>query len=507
MPAQTTNTLEAKAPWTPIPGSSQKLALDSRCDITLYHGARGPGKTDVQLQKFSSLVGKGYGRFWRGVIFDREYKMLNDIVSKSKRWFSGYNDGAQFLSSTSDYLWRWPDGEELLFRAAAKIADYDNYHGQEFPFIGWNELCKYPTPDLFDMMMSCNRSSFTPAKDNPDLPPIPLWTFATTNPYGSGHTWVKRRFIDPAPSGRVVRISTKVFNPQTQAEEIIVKSQVAIFGSYRENIYLDPKYVATLENEKDPNRRKAWLEGDWNVTAGGALDDIWRNDVHVLPRFVVPEGWRLDRSFDWGSSHPASCIWWAEADGTEAELPDGTKFCPKAGTLIAVSELYVHDADKINTGLKWSATKVAQAIRDHEQAMMIAGFFKRQPYPGPADNQVRNVIMSDIDTIEVQMGKVGVRWTESDKSPGSRINGLQLVRDRLQASVDFAETGEAVAPGLYVMDNCRNVIATVPILPRDEVRIDDVDTEAEDHLYDCIRYRVLAGANRYVTAFHFKFPT
>ena len=50
-------------------------------------------------------------------------------------------------------------------------------------------------------------------------------------------------------------------------------------------------------------------------------------------------------------------------------------------------------------------------------------------------------------------------------------------------------------------------IATVPLLPRDPDRPDDVDTEAEDHLYDCVRYRVLAAGNRYASNIKFFFPT
>src|SRR5690349_8624142 len=96
--------------WQPLAGTSQEIALDSRCDETLYWGSRGPGKTDTQLMRFRRRVGLGYGRFWRGVIFDREYKNLDDIVSKSKRWFPQFDDGAQFRQSTADYKWVWPTG-------------------------------------------------------------------------------------------------------------------------------------------------------------------------------------------------------------------------------------------------------------------------------------------------------------------------------------------------------------------------------------------------------------
>ena len=85
------------------------------------------------------------------------------------------------------------------------------------------------------------------------------------------------------------------------------------------------------------------------------------------------------------------------------------------------------------------------------------------------------------------MAKAGVRWTPADKKPGSRKNGWELIRVRLEAVV----TGED-RPGMYVMDNCRDFLRTVPPIARDQRDPDDVDTEAEDHIADEVRYRCLA---------------
>lgn len=509
--------------WRPLPGS-QTIALDSRCHHTLYEGARGPGKTVTQLMRFFRNVGRGYGQYWRGVIFDLEFDHLAGLVAESKKWFGKFGDGAKFLESASAYKWVWPTGEELLFRHVKKLSDYEGFHGHEYPFLGWNELTKHATGDLYDKFMSVNRSSFDPERDTPrdpktgayltpnglPLPPIPLEVFSTTNPNGPGHNWVKKRFITIAPRGKVVRTEVEIFNPQTQKNDLVVKTQIAIFGSYRENKYLPPDYVAELESIKDPNLRKAWLYGDWDVTAGGAIDDLWQSRVHVVPRFVVPASWRIDRSYDDGSSHPFSVGWWAEADGTEATivLSDGTEysFCPQPGSLVQIFEWYGCAKDgrgeyMPNKGLKMSASKVAEGIIDREISMMANGWISSQPWPGPADNRIRQVIDDELDTTEKLMSKKGVRWIESDKSPGSRIIGLQLLRDRLEAAI----TGEG--PAIYWMDNCVASIEILPTLPRDQVKIDDVDTTAEDHCYDMTRYRCLKGGARHATKFKLVLPT
>lgn len=521
--------------WHYHEGTSQEFALSILANDILYCGTRGPGKTDTQLMRFRRNVGRGYGSFWRGIIFDREYKNLDDLVIKSKRWFLPLQDGCQWLASNSDYKWRWPTGEELLFRQVKKLDDYWQYHGHEYPFIGWNELTKYPTPELYEMMFSINRTGFDPEQHTPrlrgdnyvaewnarypeghylgrpfeagdyetpngePLPQIPLEVFSTCNPLGAGHNWVKRRYIDVAPYGKVIKREYEVFNPKTKKQEIIIRRQVSIFGSYRENPNLTPEYIAGLHS-KDTNRNKAWLDGDWDIVAGGAFEDVWNKALHVIPRFKVPRGWYVDRALDWGSSHPFSIGWFTEATGEEITLEDGRVICPAPGTIIQIAEYYGTEEIGTNKGVKWGAKKVADKINEIENYLIKEGWIRNKPYAGPADNQISEVREVTTDTIEKMMADNGVTWERSDKAAGSRKNGLQLMRDRLEAVEDNEDAG------LLFCNNCVASISTIPVLPRDELKIDDVDTSAEDHCYDMVRYRVLKGNNRFATVVHVNFP-
>lgn len=517
--------------WKPLAGS-QTLALSYGGHIMLYHGTRGPGKTDAQLMRFRRRVGLGYGRHWRGIIFDREYKNLDDLVSKSMRWFpfiGGPQDKPRFLSSKSDYRWVWPTGEELLFRAVKRPADYWAYHGQEFPFIGWNELTKYANEELFDMMMSCNRSSYRP-QDHPltidgdiynatgqlvfvdpgeeqarqyILPELPLEVFATCNPHGPGHNWVKKRFINAAPMGKIVQKRVNVFNPRTQRREDVVKTQVHLFGSYRENIYLSPEYIAELEGITDKNKRKAWLGGSWDIVAGGMFDDVWDSDYNVLSPFDIPLEWRIDRSFDWGSSKPASVGWWAESNGSDVQLKDGTWRSTVRGDIFRIAEWYM-TSGKSNQGLHLLASEIAQGIVERELAWGLYGRVK----PGPADNNIWNIengnsLAADMAKPVKIAGKVyrGVVWNRSDKSPGSRKLGWEKCRSYIKGahpSFVMGRDGKMVrvpreSAGLYVFNTCTYFLDLFPTLPRDEDDMDDVDTDAEDHIGDETRYRVLSA--------------
>ena len=98
----------------------------------------------------------------------------------------------------------------------------------------------------------------------------------------------------------------------------------------------------------------------------------------------------------------------------------------------------------------------------------------------------------------VRIGNImypGVDWTRADKRPGSRKAGWEVVR-KLMKQAHPNDHGPRELPGLFVMDHCQQFVRTVPTLPRDEKDMDDVDTDAEDHIGDEVRYKVRSGNNR-----------
>ena len=492
--------LEKNIVWEALSGS-QSLAISCPCNYILYEGTRGPGKTDAQVMFFRKYVGLGYGQFWRGIIFDREYKNLEDIIAKSKRWYRQFFDGARFVSGIGNLKWIWKTGEELWFRTMKSERDYWNYHGQEFPFIGWNELTKHPNSELYDLSLSLNRTSFLPKQHSPKnkiLPEIPLVVFSTTNPYGVGHSWVKSRFVDVAKPGKIVTISDNVFNPRSQKKEYITKTQVRIFGSYKENKYLPPEYVLELEKIADPNRRKAWLHGDWDITSGGMFDDVWSSQYNVTEPFDIPHSWRIFRSFDWGSSAPFSVGWWAESDGSDIFFKNGTCKSTIKGDLFRISEWYGWNGSP-NKGIKMLATQIAKGIVERELKQPWGNRVK----DGPADNSINdsqngNCIADDMRLPVFINGQKyrGINWTKSNKSPGSRKTGWEKLR--IAMSNAYCQSGHREYAGLFVFRNCQDgFIRTVPSLARSDKDPDDINTNSEDHVADECRYAILSLGNRF----------
>ena len=341
--------------WAPQPGS-QSLFL--RCPIAecVYDGTRGPGKSDALLMDFAKDVGRGYGEAWRGILFRESYPQLSDIVRRSKRWFYQIFPDARFVKSGPDgYSWEFPEGETLSFRYMETPDDYWNYHGHEYPWIGWEEITNWPTLDCYHSMKACWRSS---------IAGVPRRYRATTNPFGVGHHEVKAYIVDPAPPGV----------PITNEEGL---QRIRIHGHWSENKKLldaDPNYVKNLASDTNINRRKAWLLGDWDIVAGGFFDDVWDRSKHVVRPFTIPSSWRCDRSFDWGS-RPFSVGWWAESDGTTAVMADGKERHFPRGTLFRIAEWYGMQANRPNVGTKMLAVDIAKGVlqRDREMRSLGAG--------------------------------------------------------------------------------------------------------------------------------------
>ena len=81
--------------------------------------------------------------------------------------------------------------------------------------------------------------------------------------------------------------------------------------------------------------------------------------------------------------------------------------------------------------------------------------------------------------------KHGVPLTKGDND---RLIGKRRVHDGLAWKRDGEPLYPDERPGLQLFENCYNGIRTLPALPYDDVRVEDVDTGAEDHFYDALRY-------------------
>jgi len=287
----------------------------------------------------------------------------------------------------------------------------------------------------------------------------------------SGHNWVKDRFRLPVPEG-------KILGPTIVEHGI---SRVAIHSRLTENkvlLTVDPNYINKIrQSARNDSERAAWLHGSWDITSGGMFDDLWKPGVHIVNEFqlhMIPSGWRIDRSFDWGSSRPFSVGWWAESNGEPVEY-NGVTYGNVPGDLFRIREWYGYTGTR-NEGLRMLAEDIAIKIRE----MQIEWGIDERVKAGPADASIFD--LENGRSVSVDMRKQGVRWTKADKRPGSRKQGWEQVRRMLVGSMP-PEEGPRENPGLFVFPCCDQFIITVPPLPRSERDPDDADTDAEDHCF------------------------
>lgn len=458
------NGKQIPAVWAPLPGA-QTAFLRSTAFEVLLAGNRGPGKTDVLFMDYLAGVGRGWGAEWRGIIFRQTYPQLQDLAVKTKKWIPRIFPNARY--NKVEHTWTFEDGEQLLLRYMRSSEDYWNYHGHAYPWIGWEELCTWPDDKCYTVMMSCCRSAH---------PGMPRSYRSTANPYGVGHNWVKTRFKLPHMFGQIQHNYGKGME------------RLALEAHLKENpilLYSDPDYVNKVRAAaRNPSEEAAWVDGSWDITAGGIFDDLWDGKIHVVPTVpahLIPKGWRIDRSFDWGSSKPFSVGFWAESNG-EPFTHNGHTYGVVKGDVYRIGEWYGWSGTR-NEGVRLPVDEIARGIVDRLSDMGI----KDRCLPGPADDNIFD------DTHGVSMAKTmqnnGVKWTKADKGPGSRKQGWEQMRIMLRNAKPGLEGGRD-SPGLFVFSNCEQFIATVPVLPRCHRDLDDVDTDAEDHIADETRYRL-----------------
>jgi len=452
--------------WEPHPGC-QSLLLNCPVEEVLVEGNRGGGKTDLLLMDFLQDVGKGYGAAWRGIIFRQAYPHLADLIAKSHRWISQIFPTAKY--NGSEHTWTFADGEQLLLRFMKNPVDYWNYHGHEYPFLGWEELTNWATDECYRKMKACNRSS---------VKGVPIKLRSTCNPSGAGHAWVRARFIDNAPEGKVY----------TDAHN---KKRVRIKSLMMENLTLmaaQPDYPNTIKAlaQGDPDLEKAWLLGSWDIMTGGFFYDVWKPKVHVLFPFDFPESWNVIRSFDWGSSKPWGVTYIAECNGDQ---PEDHEIYFTAGSRIIIDEIYGWNGTA-NEGDFATSEEIAERILAKDK--QINKEYETQVKIGPADTSIWEV--RDGTSIARNMSTFKLRWTRAYKGSGSRVAGATLMRQMLKAAIKQNE-----APRLYFFDTAVHHIRTLPLLQRDNIKPEDVDSSQEDHVYDSCRYgltRKMSGFSR-----------
>ena len=439
----------------------------------LYGGARGGGKSYGVLGHFDRHQGE-YGRHAKGIIFRRTYAELEDIVGKAREIFTREQDLSKCVWNDSKKILAFPNGATLKFRYLEKDKDADRYQGHEYTWICIEEAGNFPSPVPIDKLRACLRSGVK----------VDKFFILTANPGGPGHNWIKSQYIDPATPETVHWVRKKVKfkgkDKEVSWRRVFIPAKVTDNRILMEN---DPNYVSNIVASAGGQEwlLKAWLEGDWNIVAGGMFDDVWNESVHILPNFVVPQNWTVYRAFDWGSSKPFSVGWWAVTDGNYVSINGRLRlFYP--GTVIRIGEWYGWNGTP-NVGLRLLESEFIEQLFEKEEVLRKK-YGIRRIYNGPADSAIFTV--QDGESIADKHEMRGVPWEKASKGPGSRVAAWQEIRQLLSNSL--ADPMEE--KGLFITEDCLQFRRIIPAVQRDPKNLDDIDTEGEDHICDETGYFV-----------------
>ena len=202
-----------------------------------------------------------------------------------------------------------------------------------------------------------------------------------------------------------------------------------------------------------PVLRKQLLEGDWDVVEGAAFPEFDKN-VHVIPPFEIPPHWEKLKGIDYGYAAPTAVIWGAVD--------------PEDGTLIIYRELY-------KKGLH--GTELGNMMFELEREDI-------RSIPGVMDNQAWAQSGTGFKgpTVGEVLVRMGHKLRRADKN---RKAGKVQVHERLA----LTNSGR---PKMQIFSTCHNLVREMQSLPADKNDPEDVDTKAEDHAYDALRYLIMS---------------
>lgn len=430
--------------WRPQEGPQHALVLCPYPEI-LFGGARGGGKTDGVLGKYA-IKEKRWGPHFNAVFFRKEMPQQDDLIERAKEIYGPM--GAQWREG--DKRFSMPHGGRLRFRALETVEDAEKYQGQSLTDAAVEEAGNYALPAPIDRLFGCLRSAAG----------VPVQLILTANPGGPGHQWIKQRYIDPAPAGmaRLERalpngaIHTAVYIPSRVIQNRILLAK-------------DPGYVDRLHLVGSPQLVRAWLEGDWSVIEGAFFPEF-STAKHVIRPFAIPNHWVRIRAADWGSAKPFCVLWLAVSDGSIEHVP--------RGALVVYREWYGWNG-KPNEGCKMTAGAVGNGILELENGEKID------------DAVIDPAAFSTDGGPSIVERMPGISWRRADNkrvAQAGAIGGWDQVRERL--------VGDERGPQIFIFSTCTHVIRTLPALPHDKHRAEDVDTNAEDHAPDALRYGCMA---------------
>jgi hypothetical protein len=280
--------------WRPFPKQELFLSIPDTIKEAFYGGGAGSAKTETLMMLPIVRGWHENPRFKQLFLRRTNPELKTEIIPRMKQIYPRF--GATW--NGQDLTWTFPSpdqyGAGLRGNSGAVITcghcetedDVHRYDGMEINLFTPDELTSL-TQWIF-LYIGYTR---TRAAVGSGLPEV---IRAGGMPGDIGHSWVKKRLIDPAPKGNVILVGRGG------------NKRIYIHATYLDNPHLGEAYGRTLAGLPEAER-KAKL-GDWEAYQGQVFDEfrdrIYHdepdNALHVIEPFPIPDYWPKMIVGDWG---------------------------------------------------------------------------------------------------------------------------------------------------------------------------------------------------------------
>jgi hypothetical protein len=454
------------------PFARQREFHCSPAKYRLFGGAAGPGKTTALLWEAiyqARDVPRSDSLLLRRTYPELESSLLAYFRRDVPRsMYKSYN--------ASKHVVTWLNGSTTRFGYCRSDNDVYQYQGAEFLFIGLDELTHF-TLKQWQFLTSRNRCPIQFYPDGVDEGKRVIAGMAgATNPGNIGHAWVKALWVDHAPPPGFER--PELYDPR---DYDFIRARLDDNPIYAN----DAEYRRTLEALPE-HLRRAFLEGDWNVFAGQYFDvfDFGRHTARPEEMRLEP-WWPRWISIDWGFQHPSAVYWHCAVPESVSRVPWPVSREENARHGLASADSGSHGTRNTNHGSR--IVTYREFVQNGLSPRMLAqGIAERS-----GRERIHEVFLSPDAfahrtaeaSIAEQLGEVLVANGLPRPAPADddRIGGWQLMYQMLESDA------------WVITENCSKLIDCLPLLVRDDRRVEDIRKMDGDDPADAARYGLVSG--------------